>query len=142
MPAIAKLDWRELIPATEFSSASELMKALRDISRSTTRDNGIAALLEKQGGQTLTIIVAGDFWFLNWFPENYHEHSTGSYHTIGISDEHLDLSQDLEVATYFLHGHHGEVPVAWAISEVEAFDGITSFLEASSLPDKLRWALD
>src|SRR5262245_40598728 len=98
------------------SSVEELLNKLREISAETTKQSGIAAVLDKPSKQELIVIMAGPHWALVWFPENYQ--GVGSYHTVAeaFDPDTDDLPENPEVATYYIFGHHSVIPVEYTVS--------------------------
>ncbi len=124
------------------SSLEDLLSELRAISRQTTIESGIAAVLDKPSKQELIVIMAGPHWALVWFPENYQ--GVGSYHTVaGTFDRDTeDLPQYPEVVTYYIFGHHSEIPLDYTVSEEAALQGVREFFTTSARPESLQWQLD
>ena len=140
---IATLKWKEDdADGTEIHLVEDLLSELRQISRQTTRLNGIAAVVDKPSLQELIVIMAGIHWALVWFPEGYD--GIGSYHTVA---EQFDpdtevLPQNPEVATYYIFGHHSEIPLQYTIPEEDALRGVREFFDTSLNPPSLRWERD
>jgi hypothetical protein len=140
---IATIAWQKNdTERMEFSSVDDLLAELRKISVQTSAQRGIAAVLEKPSKQTMTVVMAGPHWGLNWFPENYN--GCGSYHTIADTfDPDLnELPCHPDVATFYIFGHHSEIPLEHTISEEVALRGVREFLSATTRPTSLRWDLD
>jgi hypothetical protein len=140
---IGTIKWKENDrEGTPISSADDLLSALRAIASQTTQQSGIAAVLNKPSKQELIVIMAGPRWALDWFPENYK--GVGSYHTVAetFDPETDELPEDLEVATYYIFGHHSEIPLEYTISEGDALRGVREFFETTAKPPSLRWGLD
>ena len=140
---IATLQWKEDdAKGTEIHAVEDLLSELRQISRQTTRLNGIAAVVDKPSLQELVVIMAGSHWALVWFPEGYE--GIGSCHTIPETfDPDIDvLPEDPEVVTYFMFGHHSEIPLEYTISEDDALRGVQEFFDAITRPPSLKWELD
>lgn len=119
-----------------------MLSKLRGISGQTTKQSGIAAVLDKPSKQELIVIMAGPLWALNWFPEHYQ--GVGSYHTVAetFDPDTDDLPQHPEVATYYILGHHSEIPLAYLISEEDAVRGIREFFATAERPSSMKWQLD
>lgn len=141
MSHVATIEWKAGGNATPLATEDELVAMLKDIALGTTVDNGIGILIRKPIGQEMTVIIAGEAWSLDWFPVEYN--GLGSHHT--VADEYNPnelLPEKPEVLTYYLLGHHGEVPVPFAISEDKALDAIRQFLFTPEKPCAVHWNLD
>lgn len=99
-------------------------------------------MVEKPSNQSITVIMAGPHWGLNWFPE--HHQGVGSYHAVAeVFDPETDALPDTsEVATYFVFGHHSEIPLQYTIPEELAIVGIREFFGSPDRPPSLKWELD
>lgn len=140
---VGTIKWKETDKeGAPLSSLEDVLNELRAISRQTTRQNGIAAVLEKPSKQMLTVIMAGPHWALDWFPEDYQ--GVGSYHTVADTfDPDTDtLPQHPEVATFYIFGHHSEIPIEYTVSERDALLGVEEFFTTTSRPSALKWELD
>jgi hypothetical protein len=140
---IGTLKWKEDDRmGAQISSADDVASELSLIARQTTQQNGIAAVLNKPSNQELIVIMAGLHWALVWFPEDYQ--GVGSHHTVNeaFDPDTDELPLSPEVATYFIFGHHSEMPLEYTISEREALRGVREFFETTARPASLRWELD
>ncbi len=136
------MEWLRDGNAALIATEAELVARLKDIATDTSADDGIGVFLRKATDQEMTIIIAGEAWCLDWFPVGYD--GLGSYHT--LADDHSpdreSLPESPELLTYYLLGHHGEVPVQFCISEDQALDAIRQFLFTTEMPSAVRWDLD
>jgi hypothetical protein len=86
--------------------------------------------------------MAGPHWALVWFPENYQ--GVGSYHTLAetFDPDTDDLPEHPEVATYYIFGHHSEIPLEYTVACEEALQGVREFFVTAARPESLKWELD
>ena len=120
--------------------AAGLVELLKEISRETTCDNGIGACLEKESTQQMTVIMAGPYWCLDWFPEDYQSRGcVGSYHTVSGQ---ADIQDGEAVLTFYMFGHHSECRVCDTVNEEEALEAIKEFLLTAEKPVCVKWDLD
>jgi hypothetical protein len=124
------------------SSLEELLREIRAISSQTTKQKGLAAVLDKPSGQELIVIMAGPHWALDWFPDDYK--GLSSFHTVSdLFDSDTDeLPQNPEVVTYYIFGHHCEIPLEYTVSEEAALLGVREFVKSSDRPASLKWQKD
>ena len=137
------IKWKETDrEGAPISSPEDLLSELRAISRQTTSQSGVAAVLDKPSKQELIVIMAGPYWALVWFPENYQ--GVGSHHTVAETfDPDADELPELhEVATYYIFGHHSEIPLEYTIPEADALRGVREFFDTTARPPSLKWELD
>ena len=90
----------------------------------------------------MVVIIAGTVWGLDWFPIEYN--GVGSYHSVSpdIDPEVDNFLLDTSVATYYLCGHHGEIPLQFTVGEESALCAIREFFTSASLPTSIKWDLD
>ena len=133
------LSWQSDRPAETHCSSDSLVERLVEITRGTTVDNGIAAVVAKPSGQEMVVIVAGPCWCLDWFPEDYMDRGcVGSYHTIG---GHTEMD-DEDIVTYYIQGRHSECWAGHTVEKDEAIQAIRTFLATPERPDCVQWDMD
>jgi hypothetical protein len=140
---IGTIKWRESDrEGVPISSVDDVLNELRAMSKQTTEQSGIAAVLDKPSNQEIIVIMAGSYWALDWFPENYQ--GVGSYHTVAetFDPDTDDVPQQPEVATYYIFGYHSEIPLEYTVPEEVALQGVREFFTTVARPTSLRWQID
>ncbi len=133
------LCWQPNQSAEVLTSVDAVVDRLLKITFGTTPNSGVAAMLAKPNGQQMVVIVAGHYWCLDWFPEDYNDQGcVGSYHTVSAENE---ISSN-DIVTYCLQGHHGECLLSQTIRKEDAIQAIRSFLASSQRPDCVQWEMD
>ncbi len=133
------LCWHPNRSAEVLTSVDAVVDRLLKITFGTTPNSGVAAVLAKPNGQQMVVIVAGHYWCLDWFPEDYNDQGcVGSYHTVSAENE---ISSN-DFVTYCLQGHHGECLLSQTIRKEDAIQAIRSFLASSQRPDCVQWEMD
>ena len=134
------LSWQADNPEETISSGDGLISRLVEIAGDTTPENGLAAIIRKPNGQEMTVVMAGPYWWLDWFPEDYLLRGcVGSHHTVA-TDTNVD--EEGKILTFYMHGHHGECLAEHTIETDEALEAIRSFLMSSEKPDCVTWEID
>lgn len=95
--------------------------------------------LAKPNGQEMIVIVAGQHWGLNLFPEDYLDRGcAGSHHTVAADSK----STSNEIVTYFVQGHHSECLASQTTGKDDAIQAIRQFLPSLQRPDCVQWNMD
>ena len=141
MKTIAKMCWLTEDQLMDVHSPDEAAAKIADLDTSC-REKPMAVQITRPDLEVMMIIIGHDRFVCSWWPAGYK--GTGSHHTVAEDfDPDVDkLPQNPEVLTYYLFGHHGEVPVQYAISKEAAILAVREFLMSPGLPRCLRWEMD
>jgi hypothetical protein len=142
MGCIAKLSWRSVEVEAEAHSAEDVIRVLHEVDAEYRGKQAIAMQVVRENGESMIIVLGTDHSCLGWWPKDYQ--GTGSYHTVAEGfDPDLDqVGPHPEVITYYVFGHHTEVPLEYTISKEQAFDAVREFVLSPGRPRSVRWDSD
>jgi hypothetical protein len=143
---IASLSYDNEIESEQYSSTNEVIDRLRVIHQRQASDRNIVVIVTKENGEILGITLGSNRSMLDWFPKDYANTGTGSFHSLheafGDSDEGIYDQNLNEVQVFFFYGHYSECFIKHTVNIELAFRVMAEFLESDGLPTLIKWEID
>ena len=141
MEIIAQLGWKSDGERVDVRFPDEALRIIREVD-AASRMKPIGLHVTRPDGETIMVILGSDRSSLAWFPSGYD--GIGSQHTIaeGFDPEHDRVPPNAEVISYFVFGHHSEVPMEYTVTKDKAFQAVGQFLSSPGPPDSVTWEMD